>query len=84
MSIEYYFPNECFQSDHPGGYEHTRTGLSNSSHPRVVRAPPLSAAGQRLHLIVALPPIPALSAWSAAGIAGLRGVSGALLPESRL
>lgn len=67
-----------------GGHDPTRARHPHRAHPRAVGAPPLPAAGQRLHPAVALPAVPALHAGPAARAAHLRGLPGALLPQGRL
>lgn len=68
----------------PGGHDPARPGHPDRAHPRVVSAPPLPPAGQRLHPAVALPAVPALYAGPPPRPAHLRGLPGALLPQGRL
>lgn len=67
-----------------GGHDSARPGHPHGAHPRAVRPPPLSPAGQRLHPAVALPAVPALRARAPPGPADMRGLPGALLPQGRL
>lgn len=67
----------------PGGHDSAFPALPHRAHACAVGAPPLSAARQGLHPLVALPAVPALRARPPPGSADLRGLPGALLPQGR-
>ncbi|CAG12207.1 unnamed protein product [Tetraodon nigroviridis] len=67
-----------------GGHDPSRPRHPDCAHPRVVSAPPLPPAGQRLHPAVALPAVPPLYTGLPPCPAHLRGLPGALLPQGRL